>query len=391
MATDGPLTGIKVVDLTRLAPGPFATMLLGDLGADVITVEPPPERTRSALDDVPAYGAERARAEGLSPMYRSRRSIVVDLKQDTGRDIVLRLADTADVFLEGFRPGTVDRLGVSYDAVRDRNPRIVYGSVSGYGQDSELAHASGHDLNYLAEAGVLSGTTRGDGPPGIPFNVVADFAAGGLVAAFGILAALRGRDRTGTGTYVDVSMYQGLLALIQTVPPWTAVGAGDPSWGQGLLTGACPYYDCYRTADDRWLSVAALEVPFFVNLLAAVGRSDLEDTYADPDRWDELRDAFTDAFASARLDDWLERLAAVDTAVAPVRSVEEAFALGRDRGLVQGLSTVGPLPPMSAWQPTVGDIVARPGTHTRQILAEHGWNSAEIDGLLASGAAQTTE
>lgn len=391
MPTDGPLTGTKVVDLTRLAPGPFATMMLGDLGADVITVEPPPARTRSALDDVPAYGAERARAQGLSPLFRSRRSIVVDLKQDAGREVILRLAGTADVFLEGFRPGTVDRLGVGYDAARARNPGIVYCSISGYGQEGELAQAAGHDLNYLAEAGMLSGTTRGDGPPGIPFNAVADFAAGGLVAAFGILAALRGRDRTGTGTYIDVSMYAGLLALIQTVPPWTAVTGQDASWGEGLLTGACPYYDCYRTSDGRWLSVGALEVPFFTNLLAAIGRSDLADTYADMDRWDELRTAFTDAFASATLDEWLARLAQVDTAVAPVRSVGEAFALGRDRGLVQGLSSVGPLPSMSAWQPTVGEIVADPGTHTREILSDDGWSPEEIEELLATGAALSAE
>lgn len=194
----GPLSGVRILDLSALAPGPFATMLLGDLGAEVITVEAPAAaRSGSGLGALPGYGGERARRQGINPLYRSRRSLVLDLKQPQALEIALQLAQRSDVFVEGFRPGTCERLGLGYDTVAARNPAIVYCSLTGYGQSGELAMRAGHDLNYIAESGLLSATTRDGQRPGIPVNVVADFAAGGLLAAFGILAGLLGRQASG--------------------------------------------------------------------------------------------------------------------------------------------------------------------------------------------------
>lgn len=386
-AGKGPLAGIRIVDLSALAPGPFATMLLGDLGADVITVEPPAtKREGSGLEDLPYLGGAQARELGINPLFRSRRSIVVDLKSEGGKEAVLELASQADVCLEGFRPGTCDRLGLGYDDVRSRNPAIVYCSLSGYGQGGELAQRAGHDLNYLAESGLLSTTTRPGQRPGIPVNAVADFAAGGLLAAFGIVAALQGRSGTGRGCYVDVSMYEGLLGLLQAPNAWTVAGAPDPSWGAGMLSGAVPFYDCYQTADDRWLSVAALEPKFYVNLCEAIGRPELNSARADPERWPQVRHAFEEAFASDTLAGWLRRLEDVDTAVAPVRSIAEAFAAGRQAGFVTDDTAVGPLPRMVGWDATRGEVVTHPGAHTREVLAEAGLTPGRIDELLASGA-----
>lgn len=383
----GPLSGVRVLDLSALAPGPFATMLLGDLGAEVITVEAPASaRSGSGLGELPAYGGERARRQGINPLYRSRRSLVLDLKQPQALEVALQLAQRCDVFVEGFRPGTCERLGLGYDTVAARNPGIVYCSLTGYGQSGELSMRAGHDLNYIAESGLLSATTRDGQRPGIPVNVVADFAAGGLLAAFGILAGILGRQASGKGTHIDASMYEGLLGLLQVVQSWSAASAPDPSWGRGLLSGAVPFYECYRTADGQWLSVAALEPKFFVNLCTALGRPDLVSAHADESRWGELRAAFEEIFAAASLADWLVRLDEVDTAVAPVRSLPDAFEAARRRGVLDASGMVGSLPRMSAWKPTTGSVVTRPGQHTREILDEIGLSPDKIEMLLAAGA-----
>ena len=385
-ARPGPLAGLRVLDLTALAPGPFATMLLGDLGAEVTTVEAPAgARGGSRLTDLSGHGGAAARARGAG-LFRSRRSIVLNLKDPDAVEVLLRLAEEADVLLESFRPGTCDRLGIGYGAVAERNPGLVYCSITGYGQDGPLAQRAGHDLNYLAESGLLSTTTRAGQRPAIPLNVVADFAAGGLMAAFGVLAALHGRRHSGVGTHIDVSMYEGLLGLLQVSAAWIASGAPDPSWGGGLLTGACPFYDCYQTSDGRWLSVAALEPKFFAGLCTALGHPQMTDWQSRPERWEEMRTTFETTFAEASLAHWMERLSAVDTAVAPVRSVPEAFEEARRQGLVDEGSVVGPLPRMSAWRPIPGVVPRRSGQHTRELLTEAGYPSAEIDRLVSTGA-----
>jgi len=207
-----------------------------------------------------------------------------------------------------------------------------------------------------------------------------------LLAAFGIVAAVHGRGRTGRGTYIDVSMYQGLLALLQSSYGWTRAGAPDPSWGRGLLSGAVPFYDCYRTKDGHWYSVAALEPKFYANLVDAIGRPDLHAAYDRPDRWPEVREGLQLAFSSRTLAEWEEVLSDVDTAVAPVRSLVEAFSEGRREGVVNEDMTVGPVPRMTGWDSEVGQRGVQAGQHTRQVLQEAEYDEETISTLLRNGA-----
>lgn len=393
MDANGPLAGIKVIDLSALAPGPFATMVLGDFGADVITVERPGHgASRGGLEELRDYGGARSRQEGHSPLYRSRRSIVIDLKQPEGIEVLRSLVREADVFLEGFRPGTCDRLGIGYETLSRLNQRLVYCSLTGWGSGNDLERKAGHDLNYLAESGLLSITTRPGQRPGIPLNVVADFAAGGLMAAVGILVGLRGRDLTGQGTHVDASMYAGLLAMLQVAPSWTKVGASDPSWGGGILSGAVPFYDCYQTSDGGWMAVGALEKAFFVNLCTGLQRPDLVGWYSEPDRWSELRRELEREFAAATQQQWLEAFADLDAAVSPVRDLADAFERARRRGLRADDDGLQVVPELSAWPiDERRPIVREPGAHAQEILRDHEMDDDVISWLLDRGIVRGPE
>jgi alpha-methylacyl-CoA racemase len=376
-----PLTGVTVLDLSQYGPGRYAAQLLGDFGADVIAVEAPAARAGA---DRANDGVSRSRRNGTNPTFRSRRSIGLDLKSDAGREVLLRLAEGSDVLLEGFRPGTTDRLGVGYEAVAARSPRLVYCSLTGYGQDGPDAGRAGHDLNYIAETGLLSLATRPGQRPGIPGGIVADYAAGGLQTAFAILAALRERDRTGRGMHLDVSMVGGLLSLLAAVESWRDAGDPDASWGGGLVSGAAPFYDCYATADGGWLSVAPLEAPFFRSLCEELERPDLIELQGERERWPELRAELEAVFATQPLAVWLERLGP-NTCTAPVLSVGDAFAQARARGEVHDVARVQPIGglPYRDERP----VVRTAGAHTREVLRERGWSEAEVDELLAAGAA----
>lgn len=383
----GPLEGLKIIDLTRLAPGPYATMLLGDLGATVITVEPPPARRKGAsASDIPVYGTDVARKAGLNPLFRSRRSIVIDLKKVRGKDILLELAHDADVFLEGFRPGVVHRLGIDYDSVRRVCPEIVYCSISGYGQEDERRSRSGHDITYLAESGLLSATCRDQIRPGIPLNVAGDLAAGGLIAAFGILAAIRGRERSGEGSFVDVSILHGLLSLLAPTAAWERAGAGTQSWGRGMLTGAAPFYDCYATADGQWIAIAANEAKFYREMCSALGLEELVDAQGDLERWPELRAALDAVFATKERAEWMQFLDRFDFPFAAVQSIEEAFdaELGTSGAATPEAPTVF-VPRLSAWAHESRPIARHPGQDTVEILSELGLPTEEIDDLLREG------
>ena len=367
----GPLDGLRVIDLTGLSPGQYATMLLGDLGADVITVEPPAaSRADSRPAALPGHGGPASRALGINPLFRSRRSIVLDLKSPEDLDVALRLADGADIFVEGFRPGVCDRLGLGYDALSARNPRLVYCSITGYGSYGPDASRPGHDLNYIAEAGLMSVLASDGAQPGIPLNLVADFGAGGMVAAFGILAAVRGRDQTGRGSHVDVSMLEGVLSMLAPAASWHEAGAPDASWGGAINSGAAPFYACYRTSDGRWLAVAAMERKFFVALCNALARPELAELQFEASQWPELRRELELIFESHPLDHWLELLADVDTTVTPVRSIPDAFATARRNGVIESGITVGPIPRISGYAHSVGPVARAPDQDRNEILSE---------------------
>ena len=255
------LEGIKVVDLSRLAPGPYASMLLGDLGADVLMVEAPPGTVQGSAGD-PGSQEAQDRRRAFNPLSRNKRSITVNLKSEEGRAIVHDLAKDADVFLEGFRPGVTDRLGVGYQTIAEINPRIVYASLSGYGQTGPYVDMVGHDINYISVGGALAMIGREGQPLSIPQNVIADFAGGGLMTAFAITSALLSRQNTGQGQYLDMSMSDNVLYLLASQSGGVLGGGSSPVPGMPGLGGGSPHYNVYECADGKYISLGSLEPRF---------------------------------------------------------------------------------------------------------------------------------
>jgi alpha-methylacyl-CoA racemase len=304
------LETVRVLDLSSVGPASRASRWLADYGADVIKVAPVPKDGVLQIEPpFHSYGA-----------HRLVRRICCDLKSDTGREAFLRLAETAQVIIESFRPGVVDALGIGYATVERRNPTIVYCSTSGYGQDGPHAQYAGHDLNYLAVGGFLATThPRADGGPPVPGATVADSAGGGLHAALAICAALAG----GAGAYLDVSASDGVLALMSlSIDEYLATGV-EPGPRHGLLTGKYACYDTYRCADSKWVAVAAIEPRFYANLCHELGCEQWSAHQMDDDAQDRVRADFATAFASKPRDEWVDRLAPADTCVSPVLSISE--------------------------------------------------------------------
>ncbi|HUS82156.1 MAG TPA: CaiB/BaiF CoA-transferase family protein [Dehalococcoidia bacterium] len=391
-----PLEGIRVLDLSRLAPGPFCTMLLGDLGADVIVVEAPPESLHGALSADQAIdpsSLERARA--YNALGRNKRSIVLNLREESARDIFYRLAKTADVVLEGFRPGVVKRLGVDYETLRDVNPRLVYCSLSGFGQDGPHSSMVGHDINYIALTGMLDMIGWPGEAPGIPLNVIADYAAGGLHAAYAILAALLARDRTGRGQYLDIAMSDGVMYLLAVALSQYFAGGELNRRGEGLLNGGVPCYNVYQTKDGGWLSVGCLEPHFFANLCRALDCEDLIPFQHDPSRRAEVFSRFRERFLTKTRDEWTALFKGIDACVAPVQSLAEAVddPHNRFREMVVEVEhpTEGKVPQVgiaTKLSDTPGRVRSpspRPGQHTGAVLAEIGLSAAEVAALKKNG------
>lgn len=299
----GPLAGIRVLDMTRLAPGPYGSMLLADLGAEVIAIG----GGRSGLP-VPA-------------LSRGKEFITLDLKADEGRAALHRLVAESDVFMEGFRPGVADRIGAGHAELGEINPRLIYCSVTGYGQTGPLAGRAGHDINYLAIGGALGTFGPADGPPVPPLNLVADFAGGGLLAAFGILGALYERERSGHGQYLDAAMVDGVLSMMgMNFADWG--GASLPGRGSGVLAGSMPAYRCYACSDGRYVAVGALENAFFANLWQALGLGEVPNHF-DPANWDMITERLDASFGTRTMAEWTEFFAEIDACVTPVLEPHE--------------------------------------------------------------------
>ena len=314
MTAPPALDGITVLDFSTVGPAARCARILADYGARVVKVGAPPKRSGAQIEPPHyAYSAQRG-------MKRTR----IDLKATDGRAAFLKLAAEADVILESFRPGVVDRLGIGYEDVRRINPRIVYCSTSGYGQDGPHARWAGHDLNYLAVAGFLDCSgRRGDGGPPIPGATLADSAGGGMHAAIAILAALMRRDRGGAGEYLDVSVADGVLSMMSLVVDEHLATGAEPGPGHDILTGRYACYDVYRAGDGKWLSVAAIEPAFYANLCRALGLEEWIPHQTDDARQDEIRRAFRTAFEGRDRDAWIADLAPADTCVAPVNTIAE--------------------------------------------------------------------
>lgn len=365
----GPLAGVKVIDLSRLAPGPYASMLLADLGADVIRVD------RSGEDDS---------AGGM--LGRGKRSLVLDLKRDEGREVLLRLCEDADVFLEGFRPGVMARLGAGYETLSRRNPRIVYCSLTGYGQSGPLAQEAGHDIDYIAVAGVLGQLRDRGGEPMAPLNLIGDFAGGGMLAAFGIVCALLERERSGRGQHIDAAMIDGSLSLMTM--HFAARGLFSKP-RSGMMSGAAPFYRSYRCADGRFVAVGALESPFFRTLWEGLDLGPLPDP-GDPEDWPEQRARIAERFATRTRDEWVEHFRGRDACVAPVLELEEVPR--HPHHVARRAFFVGPgqhtyLAPAPRFSRTPGSIRREgpaSGDDTDAILTECGYSAAEIHALRAT-------
>ena len=382
----GPLAGTTVLDLASVGPAARCTRLLADYGAEVVKVGP-----------VPAAGAVQIEPPFFAYSgHRGMRRVLVDLKAEGGRQAFLALAAHADVVVESFRPGVVDRLGIGYEAVRAVNPTVVYCSTSGYGQTGPRAGWAGHDLDYLGIGGFLATSgPRGDGGPPIPGATVADAAAGGMHAALAITAALAGRRTTGQGAYLDVSVADGVLWLMSlAVDEHLATGA-QPGPGHDILTGRYACYDTYRAADGRWLAVGAIEHKFFANLCRALGCERWVDHQLDDEVQDEIRADFRAAFAARDRDDWVAELAGADTCVAPVLAVAE---VGDDEQFAHRGAVVEAVHPTRGSFRQVGPVLAGMGrpagpiplpdpsaTDTELLLKEAGVDAATVADWRAKG------
>jgi crotonobetainyl-CoA:carnitine CoA-transferase CaiB-like acyl-CoA transferase len=315
------LEGIRVIDLTRLLPGAVATQWLADFGAEVIKVEQP------GLGD---YARHKFTGDGENPIFaltnRGKKSVTIDLKDPAGRDALIKLSESADVLIEGFRPGVMERLGVGYDALRGRNPRLIYAALTGYGTSGKFVDLAGHDINYLALSGVLDLMGERHGPPSLAGIQIADLAGGSMQAVIGILLALQARERTGRGQRVDVSMFAGSAALMPV--PWAALEEGHASErGNEMLCGRFACYHVYAAASGSYVAVGALEPKFWENLCHALDCADLiADQYAPEPRQSELKRALAEKFLTATAEEWFQRIGSKDCCVTPVRNVKDARA-----------------------------------------------------------------
>jgi alpha-methylacyl-CoA racemase len=375
----GPLAGVRVVEVAGIGPGPFCAMLLADLGAEVVRVD----RVAGAGGDPDA-----ARFDILN---RGRRSLAVDLKHDGAAEVVLRLIERADALLEGFRPGVAERLGIGPAACLARNRRLVYGRMTGWGQEGPLADTAGHDITYAAVAGALAHIGRVGQLPTPPLNLVADFGGGGMLLALGLVAGLLHAQRTGEGQVVDAAMVDGTALLMAPFFGASAVGFWSEERGTNLLDSGAPFYDVYRCADGAEIAVGAIEPQFFAALLEVLGLApgSLPDQN-DQARWPELRAALTWAFRGRPRSEWLERAEGRDACLAPVLTMREAADHPhlRARGTIVergGVPQPAPAPRFSATPGELDRPPAVPGQHTDEVLLAWGFSPHEVAGLRSAG------
>ena len=378
----GPLSGVKIVELAGIGPGPFAGMMLSDMGADIVRVDRAAGVNPAAFD-----------LPNFELMNRGRRSIGVDLKHPEGREVVLRLVEQADALIEGFRPGVTERLGLGPDDCHARNPRLVYGRMTGWGQDGPMAHAAGHDINYIALAGALAHFARDGGQPTPPINLVGDFGGGGMLLAFGIVCGVLEARASGTGQVIDAAMVDGAASLMAMVWSFRKLGIWDETRpGTNLLDTGAPFYDTYETADGQWISIGSLEVQFYAELIEKLGLAGADlPAQNDRDRWPELRAAFTVAFRSKTRAEWDEIMLGSDVCYAPVLTMSEALADPhlRARGTIverNGVDQPAPSPRFSRTAPEIVRDAPWPGQHTDAVLGDWGLGADEVAALRASGA-----
>lgn len=384
----GPLAGIRIIEMVGLGPCPFAAMMLADMGAEVIRIDRKgaPGAVTATATAFPELGTR------FDVMARGRRSLALDLKQTAARDLVLALVDKADAVLEGFRPGVMERLGLGPDACRARNGALVYGRITGWGQDGPLAQAAGHDINYLALTGMLHAMGRKDGPPAPPLNLVADFGGGAMMLAFGMVCALLEARRSGQGQVVDAAMTDGAALLGAMMYGFRAYGSWSDTREANLLDGGAPFYDSYACADGKFVTIGAIEPQFYALLLDKAGIADagFEAQMAQMDRarWPELKARFGALFAQRTRQEWCALLEGSDACFAPVLDMEEAPRHPHNAARatfveIGGVVQPGPAPRFSRTAPAVERPPAAPGEHSGEILRDWGWSEDQVADLQA--------
>jgi alpha-methylacyl-CoA racemase len=391
-APGGPLSGVRVVELAGIGPAPFAAMVLADLGADVVRVDRPaaPGPAGTAAPEPPPPAAPHP-----DLVNRGRRSIAVDLKSDDGRAVVLDLVRRADVLLEGFRPGVTERLGLGPQPCLAANPRLVYGRMTGWGQDGPQSRYAGHDLDYIAVTGALHAIGPADGPPVPPLNLLGDLGGGAMVLVSGVLAALLAVGRGASGQVVDAAVVDGTALLGTFVRALRAQGLWPASRGHNVLDGGAPYYRVYECADGRYLAVGALEDAFYAELVRRSGIRPTPDTdpatRSDPSRWPAAHQQWAQLFATRTRDEWCRLLEGSDACVAPVLDWDEAPAhphLAARQTFVEHAAVVqpAPAPRFSATPARLRRPPPHAGQHTDEVLRELGRTSQDIARLRRSGA-----
>ena len=372
----GPLNGTRIIELAGIGPGPFCGMLLADMGAEVIRVD--------------RAGAQPRRAKDV--LTRGRRSIAVDLKQDAGREVVLKLCESSDALFEGFRPGVTERLGLGPKDCMARNGKLVYGRMTGWGQEGPMAQAAGHDINYISLVGALHAIGEKGGKPVPPLNLVGDFGGGGMVLAFGLVCAMLEAQKSGKGQVVDTAMVDGAAILMGMFFTMMGNGAFSMDRGTNLLDGGAHFYGTYETSDGKYISLGSIEPQFYALLVEKSG-IDREKFSAqmDASRWDGYRTELTEVFKTRTRDEWCEIMEGTDVCFAPVLALDEVHLhphnVARNSfqeldGIVQPV----PAPRFSRSEASLTHGSRMPGEDSRSVLESAGYSSAEVDGLISSGA-----
>jgi alpha-methylacyl-CoA racemase len=377
----GPLAGLKIVEFAGIGAGPHCAMMLVDMGAEVVRID----RLASA-----GLGVEVEPRFDL--LMRGRRSVAIDLKKEAGRDIALQMIGRADAVIESFRPGVMERIGLGPDVCLGLNKRLVYARLTGWGQEGPYANMAGHDINYIALAGALDAIGPREGPLQPPLNLLGDFGGGALHCAFGIVTALLHAHRTGEGQVVDAAMVDGVTALMSMVIGWRRAGIWSASRSDNIVDGGAPYYSTYRTADDRYVAIGAMEEKFYELLLQKLGIPDLDHMRPHTDRhlWPDQRRTFEAMFKSKTRKEWCDILEGTDVCFAPVLTMEEApeHPHIKARGTyleIGGIVQPAPAPRLSRTAACTTSPPPCLGEHTEGVLRDWGWNQHAIDGFLKAG------
>ena len=378
----GPRGGMKILEIAGIGPGPFCAMMLSDMGAEVVRIE--------RADRVPEFFPDTPHGDLLN---RGRRNLAINLKSSEGVETVLRLVEGADALIEGFRPGVMERLGLGPDICLARNPRLVYGRMTGFGQQGPLAKVAGHDINYIALAGALEAIGRKGGPPTPPLNLVGDFGGGGMLLAFGVACGLVERGISGKGQVIDAAMVDGSALLMTMFHSFTAMGGWNDERGTNLLDTGSHFYDVYETRDGKYISVGSIEPQFYALLVehAKLGAGRELPQQMDREHWPALKREIAEIFKQKTRDQWCEIMEGTDVCFAPVLSIKEApehphNQLRKTFTVRDGVTQPAPAPRFSRTVPEIERSPAYPGQHTAEVLADWGFSADEIAKLVDSKA-----